>query len=70
MTDTPPPIEYQREALNAMIKQHRNEYWQCSTLAKSYKKAGLADAAKKQAEASAGLERVVDALEAELKALK
>lgn len=66
MTETQPSPEYQRGFLTAQIEAHRREHWNVSTLAKAYKKAGLEEQAKKQAELAAGIERTVDALEEEL----
>ena len=69
MTETPPPVEYQKSFLEAQIAAHRREHWNASTTAKAYAKAGLKEQAKAQADLAAGIERAVDSFEAELKSL-
>lgn len=69
MNEQSPPVEVQRALIEEELRGNRQQYWLTTLRAKNFKKAGLDDLAKSNAEAGAKIEAYIEAMEAELKAL-
>lgn len=69
MTDTPPSPQIQREIIQVEIASNKQTYWLTSLRAKSFKKAGMDDLAKTNAELAAKLEAYITLLEDELSSI-